>query len=130
MQVRATDRETAASTLEVENYPGQIEWYRYRDDHGRLYRFGFIELTDDAGQRFWGGANRQYRLVVLQDINGIGAAYPFETSNGHGGDFLTPEYVYEKLGRALYFRRDVQSFTQALGRLLGRPTPNGKGRRL
>ncbi len=113
----------ATPNLEIETYPGQIEWYRFADGNGRLYRLGLIELTDLAGQRFLGGADSRYRLAVLLDVNGIGHAYPFKMgNNGEADDYLAPEYVHEKLGKALYFRQDVLNFTQALARLLNRPT--------
>lgn len=111
---------------EIEAYPGQIEWYSVADGQGQRYRFGFVELTDRAGQRFWGGANRSYRVVVLLDGKGIGYAYPFRVGNGQNGDYLSPEYVGEKLGSALPFRRDVRSFTRILALLLNRPTVSGK----
>jgi hypothetical protein len=109
---------------EVESYPGQIEWHRFADGNGRLYRLGLIELTDLAGQRFLGGANNHYRLAVLLDVNGVGQAYPFRMGGDHGGDYLSPQYVHEKLGKALYFKQDTITFTQALARLLNRPTIN------
>lgn len=111
--------------VEVEYYPGNIEWHRLRDGNGRLFRLGLIELTDRAGERFLSGANSRYKLVVLLDINGIGQAYPFKVGNGEDQDYLSPEYVHEKLGRALYGKRDVLSFTEKLGLLLRRPTTNG-----
>ena len=116
---------------ETETYPGQIEWHRFADGKGRLYRLGLIELTDLAGQRFLGGADHHYRLAILLDVNGVGCAYPFKVGNGQAHDYLAPEYVHEKLGRALYFKQDTITFTQALGRLLNRPTvgvsDNGHG---
>lgn len=107
---------------DVEAYQGRIEWHRYTDGKGRLFRFGLIELSDKAGKHFVGGANGKYKLVVVLDMNGIGHAYPFKVGDGKDNDYLSPEYVYEKLGRALYFRQDVLTFTQRLAQLLNRPT--------
>lgn len=111
---------------EVESYPGQIEWYRLADGNGRLYRFGLIELTDTAGKRFWGGANRGHKLVILLDGYGIGHAYPFRVGKDQDNDFLALEYVQEKLGQALKLRQEVMFFTRTLGILLGRPTVKDK----
>lgn len=45
---------------------------------------------------------------------------------GHGFSiYLSPQYVHEKLGRAMYGRRDVLSFTEKLAQVLHRPTGNG-----
>jgi fido (protein-threonine AMPylation protein) len=111
---------------EVEAYRGEIEWHRFADGGGRLFRFGLVELSEEAGKRFLGGANDQYKLVLLQDVNGVSIAYPFKVGNGGSNDYLAPEYVYEKLGKALYFQKDTLEFTKKLGELLGRPTPNGR----
>jgi len=107
---------------EVEAYQGRIEWHRYADGQGRLYRFGLIELTDQAGKHFLYGANKGYRLVVLLDANNIGQAYAFREGDGQDNDFLTWPYVAEKLGRALPLERDAREFTRRLGELLKRPT--------
>jgi hypothetical protein len=115
------------TNIEIESYPGQIEWFRFADGNGRLYRLGLIELSDLAGQRYLGGANSHYKLAVLLDVNGVGQAYPFRMGGDHGGDYLSPEYVHEKLGKALYFKKDVLTFTQALASLLDRPTINHQG---
>lgn len=111
---------------EVEVYSGYIEWYRFADGGGRLYRFGLVELSEVAGRRFWSGANGGYKLVIVLDDSGIGHAYPFKVGKGGDGDYLAPEYVQEKLGQALCSRREVLSFTRTLGILLGRPTSNDK----
>jgi hypothetical protein len=124
VQTASLEAPGAIASIEVENYPGQIEWYRLADSKGRLYRIGLIELTDLAGQRFLGGANSDYRLAILLDVNGVGQAYPFRMGGNHGGEYLSPEYVHEKLGKALYFKKDVLTFTHALARLLNRPTVN------
>lgn len=108
------------SVPEVEAYPGQIEWHRFAAGDGRLYRLGLIELSDLAGRRFLGGANSHYRLVVLLDARGIGQAYPFCMGGQHDGGYLALEYVQEKLGRALFNRRDAFNFTRALAALLER----------
>jgi fido (protein-threonine AMPylation protein) len=117
----------AFTNTETETYPGQIEWHRFADGNGRLYRLGLIELTDLAGERFLGGANSHYRLAVLLDVNGVGQAYPFKLGNGKDTDYLAPEYVHEKLGKALYFKQDTITFTQALARLLNRLTISEAG---
>ena len=107
---------------EVEVYQGAIEWHKYSDSRGRLYRFGLIELTDKAGRQFVWGSHSGYRLVVLFDGANIGQAYAFREGKGQDDDYLSPGYVQEKLERALYFQQDVLAFTQKLAGLLGRPT--------
>lgn len=115
------DKDPEFVSPEVESYPGQIEWYRFADGNGRLYRLGLIELTDLAGRRFLGGANSHYRLVVLLDARGVGQAYPFKLGGEHEGGYLASEYVYEKLGQAVSGQRDARNVTRAIATLLHRP---------
>lgn len=110
---------------ELERYQGSIEWHKYADGRGRTYRFGLLELTDRAGREFLGGCHGRYRLVVLFDGSNIGQAYAFKLGNGGDNDYLSPDYVEEKLGRALYLRQDALTFTGKLAEILGRPTRNG-----
>lgn len=107
---------------EIESYQGEIEWHKYTDRWGRIFRFGLVELTDRAGQQFVRGSDSGYRLVIVFGPSNIGQAYAFRRGDSQKSDYLAPSYVQEKLQRALHFPEDALVFTKKLARLLERPT--------